>query len=292
MDIQPYLDRVYAEFPDTRGLPFRMPPQGMDHVAIIVGEDWIYRFPKLPEYVDRFPKEIRALDALHARIDLPIPHYERVAKDRSFGGYRLIRGAELTAREFDPLPAAVKDAIASELALFLSQLHAVTPAEAKALGVPRNRGRKKWLAQQREWYKQHLEPELSDEDRARCDRYYAEIGKLPDRMPRETLIHGDLGWWHILLSEKKDGLAGIIDFGDRSVSDPSSDFSALHLYGPDFVRNVYGRYAGPKDDTFLHRARLGFTYVGISEMLHAIRGTFGTREAALPVFRKAMDMPF
>ncbi len=289
-DVGPYLTRIEHEFPDLRSAAFRVPTQGLDHVAIILNEEWVFRFPKLPEYIGLFPKEIALLDELHSRITLRIPSYTRIASDMTFGGYRMIRGRELFPEVFDPLPAGTKDYIAAELARFLTELHAFPLDEAIRLGVNESKGRAYWSGRQREDYDLYLAKTLSEEDRAKCERHYAEVAS--HALPRSpVLTHGDFAWWHILLGDDRDRLAGVIDFGDRSIADPANDFGALFVYGADFVKAVYERYQGPKDPDFLRRARQGLTYVAISEMIHGERRTFGTREAALPVFRRAMDLP-
>lgn len=249
MDLQSYVDRICREFPDFQGKQFRVPEQGMDHIAIIAGDEWVVRFPKLKEYVIHFPEEIRLLDFLHAHVSLPIPHYERIAADTSFGAYKLIAGEKCTPVLFASLPAVVRDKIASQVAEFLSQLHAIDQAQIARCSVADadEHGAFEELTSE---YRAFVEPAITAGERRACEAFFGEYEQSIGTAPVRRFIHGDFCWWNILIRDDRTELAGVIDFGDRAIGDPAADIAGLWMYGRAFVESVLGRYTLPIDDGF------------------------------------------
>lgn len=253
MDVKPYLKRIRSEFPDLRFKRAVVPKQGMDHLALFLDHQWVFRFAKNPEYIDQFPKEIELLDALHKEISLPIPHYEFVSSDKSFGGYKKIHGRSLTHSGFQKLSKQTRDSLAAELGNFLNELHAFSVPQALALGV-KVEDPTLYLKTLKKEYEKYVRPKMADEDRRYCNSLlalseeYAQ-GKYPERM-----THNDMFGVHIRLT-KQNHIAGIIDFGDKVIGDPAKDFNGLLDIDPSFVKAVYAHY-DTKDDTLLDRSVL------------------------------------
>ncbi len=288
MNIEPYLQRIYKEFSDFKGMSTRIPKQGMDHAAIIFGDEWIVRFPKLQEYVDGFPHEVRLLDFIHTRLTLPIPHYERIASDQSFGAYRLIIGEECTPEVFQSLSTAAKSVVISQIAQFLSELHGIPAEQLKKfpLATVDERADLRNLVQE---YTNLIEPRITDDEKKKCELFFRERTKMIETVPRQALVHRDFAWWHILIDQNHEKLAGIIDFGDTIIADPAGDFGALWAYGRECVQEVIRQYSPAVDDQFLHRSLLGFKRFGIRDFFHALKGNYGTVEGAYAFFQKTLE---
>lgn len=257
MNVEPYLQHIRREFPDLKFTKVTIPCQGIDHVALILDERWVFRFPIKKKYKALFPHEITLLDVLHRRLPIPIPHYRYVAKDRSFGGYRMITGDSLQAKTYARCSSKAKKRMQSQMAKFFSILHAVPLTFAKKHRVPTLHPRKVFEQRVRE-YRRHLLKTLTKKELRSVAAFFAETRAHLDDAYTPCFIHCDLYVDHIFIDSKHTKIVGIIDFGDRAIFDPAIDFSGLWDYGRECVENVYAHYTGPKDPTFLTRSFLRY----------------------------------
>ncbi len=71
---------------------------------------------------------------------------------------------------------------------------------------------------------------------------------------RNTVAHSDFGTNNVLLDAARSEIAGVIDFGDISLSDPSTDFATFYRrFGKSFAELVAGSYRLPMGDDFWTR---------------------------------------
>jgi aminoglycoside 2''-phosphotransferase len=188
MDITAYLARIFREFPEFANATIRVPVQGMDHVALILDEQWIWRFPVRREYLETFTREAALLNYLYDKKVTPIPQYVHFAKDRTFGAYTMLRGEECTERFFVDLPPAAKVTLARELALFLSKLHAIRPRDVLQFGL--ESPTPDTATELRNDYTTSIASRISKDEQVACQTFFTNYArKLP--YPTETLIHGD-----------------------------------------------------------------------------------------------------
>jgi aminoglycoside 2''-phosphotransferase len=161
--------------------------------------------------------------------------------------------------------------IAGQLGAFLRQLHTI-PANAFAQHqVPPAgsvRTREDWLrffarleaqlfplllAHHKRWIRAHFEPVLE--------------GTLDLACP-PTLVHGDLGAYHILFDPQQGWLTGVIDFGVSGLGDPADDLAQIIYYlGESFLRKMSGVY--PEIGQAIDRARF---WAGTLELQWALNG--------------------
>jgi hypothetical protein len=73
---------------------------------------YVFRFPRKPEYQKRLYNETQLLHHLAGKVNVPIPKYEFVAKDKSFAGYRLIPGTQLKPEVFKTISKPAQKIIA------------------------------------------------------------------------------------------------------------------------------------------------------------------------------------
>ena len=257
MNVEPYLQRIRQEFPSLHFKKVRVPCQGMDHVALILDERWVFRFPILKKYKQLFPREIPLLEELHRRLPLPIPHYELIAHDRSFGAYRMISGDSLQAKTYKRCSERSRRRMEKQMAKFLSVLHAIPLSFAKKHHVSTLHPRKVFEQRVRE-YRRHLLKTLTKKELKSVKAYFAETRRHLDDAYTPCLIHCDLYVDHIFIDARHAKIIGVIDFGDRAVFDPAIDFAGLWDYGQECVGQVYAQYTGPKDPTFLTRSWLRY----------------------------------
>lgn len=289
MHIEPYLQRIRREFPDLKFTKVTIPCQGMDHVALILDDRWVFRFPIKKKYQKLFLDEIVLLDELQRRLPLPIPQYCFVARDRSFGGYEMIAGDSLQAKTYrTECSASAKERMQSQMAKFLSALHTIPLPFAEKHHVQRLSPRRELSRRLRE-YKNYLQKTLTKKEQARVDELFAAGRRHLDDPFRPCLIHCDLYVDHIFIDAKHTKISGIIDFGDRAIFDPAIDFSGFWEYGRTFVHNVYAQYTGPKDPTFLERSWLRHQHGALGWLMATRHKKIGSEKEAYMHFRKIFE---
>lgn len=271
MELEPYLRRIRTEFPDIAFNRVEVPKQGLDHLALYLDDQWVFRFVNNPEYRSRFPNEVRLLNALHHHVHLPIPHYTRIAADFSFGGYERIHGEQLRPDVFHSLPQKTQVTIASQLAEFLTDLHGFQRQQAIRDFDVEQTNPLEDLKTLRVEYAQYVKDRMSDEEHEQCESLFSDLQNIFTEAFPLTLTHSDLTFEHILLHPARKHVAGIIDFGDKAISDPAIDFAGLWEFGVAFVRSVYDGYGRPKDDSLLQRSLLLYRRMALSWLVSDIK---------------------
>lgn len=286
MSVEPFLQRIRAAFPQIEIKDFHVPVQGMDHFALVVNKEWIFRFPNRQEYFATFSNEVRLLEHLQDIVSLPIPHYTLLAADRSFGGYKMLEGDEFTDTVFRELSSDVQKKMGTHIAEFLTSLHSQTADELRDFGLPKTDYDKKF-ADLRKDYEGILSKHITKEEQKGCEWFFVETQKVMSQIPF-VLVHSDFYWWHILINKPRTALSGVIDFGDACFGDAAGDFGGLWIYGREFVESIFAQYQGVKNDQFLYRSLLSFKRLGMSELLHALKGKFGQVDEAYTLFQKTL----
>lgn len=275
--------KIKKEFPDLKWKTARHNVEGWDHYAIILDDKYVFRFPRGNDkkYMPIFKKEIPMMDYLQKRLTLPVPKYTFVARDKSFAGYEMIKGLQLTKKRLDKLPKRTKKLIARQLADFLSSLHAIPLKTAKKLNVRQVDVRKSHHDTAGKTRK-FIIPRVSRKDALLIEAFLKEF-KSCLKFPHMVFTHADIYHAHILLAPNKKGLSGVIDFSDRAIDDPAIDFNELLEYGRKFALEVYKHYKGPKDKDFLYRCEMYYK----RRMLWIMIGAF---ESGKLGFKKGYQM--
>lgn len=248
-----------ARFPDLAHLRVRPLAEGWDNTAFLVGDEWVFRFPRRDLAAPLLAVECAVLPRIAPRLPLSIPVPERVAGPTGsypypFAGYRRLAGE--TACHLAP-GAAARVACATPLADFLATLHALPAAEAAALGAPpdqlrrldverrASRARARWGEARRAGAA--LPGGLLD----------AVLADLPEAWEPsgDTLVHGDLYARHVLLDERLRP-CGVIDWGDLHVGDPAVDLAIAWSFLPARGRARFRAAYGSIDEDRWRIARL------------------------------------
>ena len=228
MDVEAVARR---EFPGSR---IAREGDGQLSVALRVGDDLVVRFPKHALGIERLRFEVRLLDALRPRLTTPVPDIVRVELDRpagsAFVAHRAIPGRILRGRDIAAMAPERVSAVASRVATFLRELHALT-ARAHEAGVP-ERPLAGFAADLLAEVDELLGDRIGPVARQRAER---ELAALAAVQPRDdhVLCHTDIGG-NVLFDEATDAIA-VIDFGSCFISDPVLDVASLSVLGDDFV---------------------------------------------------------
>lgn len=223
--------------PSLAGADVRLLGSGWDFDAYEADGAYVFKFARRKAEVTRLDREIALLALLDGRFALPIPQYQWPRLEASafpypFSGYRKVIGRPLLGLE--PTPARI-DALGRALGPFLSALHEVTSDDlVERLGEQtrpdldlagfRTR-RRKYLERVHEW----APAGVADRVRAWWDDPAV---VPPDHDGTPCLIHSDLHSEHVLMDEATgDIVAGVIDWGDAEIRDPSADFTGVAAWG-------------------------------------------------------------
>lgn len=252
---------IAAARPDLAGVTPERVGEGWDNDVWRVGE-WAFRFPRRPMGVDLIAVEARVLPTLARRLPVPIPAAERVAPagplhPAPYLAHRFLPGTTGDRAALDP---AQRTRLAPQLAGFLSTLHVVPVAEARAMGVPDDVFRSD-PERRVEQITERL-PALAAAGFAReadaiagvmASHGMGAIDALPSA--ERTLCHGDFYARHFLVDAQAD-LCGVIDWGDVCVADPAIDLSIAYAFLPSEARASFFAAYGPIDDRTHAMARL------------------------------------
>jgi aminoglycoside phosphotransferase (APT) family kinase protein len=259
-------DLLLAQFPQFADATFEPFGEGWDNAAFLVGDEYVFRFPRRAFAAPLIEREIKLLahiaNALPVAISVPL--YAGKPTDDfpwHFAGYRRLPGH--TAYRV-PLNDDRRRALAVPLANFLRALHAIDPEPLRDIGLPLdeigrlNHGRR--VSQVRERLAELQHTGVSVESTS----ILGELERIAptDRDTASTLLHGDLYVRHILLRE--DGsLSGIIDWGDVHCGHPALDLAIAYTMLPADARERFFETYGDVDPRTHDLARYRAIYHSI-----------------------------
>lgn len=242
------LGKIRQEFPQLAFNQAELITVGWDHEVIILDSAIVFRFPDDDEYMQKLSGEIHTLKKLESIVTIAIPHYEFIAKDASFAGYRIVAGNFLNTAYVEKMNFTERQVLIRQLAQFLTELHSsianrndfphLEPSYLKD-----DQTHIKVIA------KRHLPSVLTEYEMNEVTAILSDIDALLEQRIPAVFIHGDVYSSHLLWDADSKKL-GIIDFSDMCLGDPAIDFSELHEFGSAFVNEVYKAYLGPKDESF------------------------------------------
>jgi aminoglycoside 2''-phosphotransferase len=272
-EIEYYLALISQHFPglitidDSR---VTVITEGWSSLVLDIDDRLIFRFPRRPEVIAGYRKEITLLPELARVLPVPVPVFDFISIDSPdyrdcFVGYNKIYG--------DPWSYETSEspAITRQVASFLTQLHQF-PIE-KAVHIP---GLQNSQAQWREkyvelydWFRlnafQLLEMKNGDRLTMSWNSYLSDSRNFSFQ---PSLIHGDLCVDHILCDYQKSSISGIIDWEDATLGDPALDFvGILYAAGWEALEPIFNTYQGLIGDNF--HQRINFFLGAIP--LHQIR---------------------
>lgn len=284
MKVDSLLRRIKEEFPEIKWKNFRYLTNGWDHAVVILDGKLVFRTPKDSRYKNELKNEIQLLHYLKKKVNVGIPEYNHVSRDKSLAGYNIMKGRELIASRFRRLNASEKEIVAKQLAEFTTALHATPKCVIKQFHVKSVNQRKLYQELVRDT-KKLLFPRLLREDVQLIERYFAELRTTLDHDFTNALVHNDLTSEHILWDAGYKQI-NIIDFGDRAFSDPANDFTGFLEYGLKFTNHIFDLYGGKKDDYMVDRSQLYFKRIPLYMMKDSLQGFPCTFEQGYKMFKK------
>jgi aminoglycoside 2''-phosphotransferase len=261
--------RIRREFPQLGFSDATLNDLGEDHAVVVLGERWVFRFPRSAAAAAYGVAERRLLAALNTGSPIATPRYEHVSKAGDFAGYQMIAGTPLTEDVLAALTREARERVLAEIGAFLGVLHRL-PAELVAGGPGLEDAA--WFVQRYAERRQALAEAFGPALAAAADRFYAAFPAAV-ATSRRAVIHRDFTSDHILFDPDRGRLAGVIDFTDAAVGDPAFDFSWLWAYGawaPAQAARSYGADADAPG--LLRRALWWFTRFRIDQAWWSLSG--------------------
>jgi len=202
-----------------------------------------------------FRAEVDFLTAFGKRCTVDVPQYSHISTDHTYGGYRKIKGVDLSPTLYQRLSKKTKANITAQVGEFLTQLHTFPVTHARRLGCLDDEPFHERLSWCLFFYLLLVRHgNLTDKEMAYCDKIVKRLVKRP-HTPMHHVTHNDFHSKHLIYSKQRRTLQGVIDFGDMRIGDPANDLGYLWEYGEEFVDAVLDNYDASRSDAMRARSR-------------------------------------
>lgn len=243
---------IKDRFPEFANCQLVGDGSGWDNYAIIVNNEYLFRFPRRQESLDQIRQEAEVLDILHAKLPkyIEVPKYlaANLDDDYPFVYYKMIQGQPLTKELYDGFTEEEKDRFIKYMVEFLHILHSIDIKSCKSLEKVNALGKYQDFYQKvTEVCLKYLTPDEQCKTKQIFDRYLQDIS-MQNYIP--AAVHGDLSENHILIT--KNGI-GVIDFGDTSIFDPAIDLCWFYLLDHEMFHRITTEYLSHEDMDFERR---------------------------------------
>lgn len=201
-----------------------------DHsLAVIVNEEWIFRFPRQNIFYEEYRREKVILEQIRKTVTTPVPEIALFeTKNILFSKHKLLPGEQYSSVS-SKLSDITKEKLAEKLAQFLTELHAISPKD-----IPLD-----WKEDTPDWVEEVLVqkallfPLLTRAQQTKFEKVLTdfEVEKKESQKELFVLCHNDLNENNFLIHENH--LSGVIDFGNATIRPFSVEFASLMKY--DFI---------------------------------------------------------
>jgi aminoglycoside phosphotransferase (APT) family kinase protein len=257
------LQLITRQFPQVRAASIARFGAGMDNVAYLVDDRYVFRFPRRAIVAPLLERETRVLGRIAPLVPVAIPVPQFIGKPDegypwTFAGYDRLQGVTACTTALSRLQ---RFDLAAPLGGFLRALHAADPQIGAGAGLPGDElGRldhdKRFpLAKQRF---AELEAASVLRDTEPFLSFLAAHAPRPARAPC-SIVHGDLYARHVLL-DTSQRLCGIIDWGDVHLGDRAVDLMVAHSMLPQRAHGEFMRAYGAVDEETWLRAKYRAVY--------------------------------
>lgn len=241
--------------------------EGLDSVAYLVNDEYIFKKSKHQEAAMNLKKEVAVLKYLEDKLSLDIPKILYYDEENSICGYKRIEGTILTPEIYSKMNQSEQNNLANSIAKFLTELHSLDLPLIDDLELDVIDDYKSDY----ENLKEVVYDKLPESTQIYLDNLFSKI--INDERIinyKRSLCHNDLSCNHLIINDNK--LTGIIDFGDVAITDTDKDFVYLleesdEELGRDFGLKVLNYYNHPDIDTVIMKSDLNDLYYPIELVL-------------------------
>lgn len=191
-------------------------------------DGYIRREARSPEVRDAFERQLLFMPWLARILPVAVPMPESLLGDVLV--YRRLPGEIVRLERM----AAHAEALARDVAFFITALHSIPIADGIARGMSTPNRTEELIS-----CFEATVPLLSQKDQ-RAARAWREVFSGPDR--RSAIVHGDLWHGNLLVDTGTGKLCGVLDFDSAGVGDPAWDLATQFHLGTEFARRVFDAY--------------------------------------------------
>lgn len=251
--------------------------QGQNNDALLINDEWVFRFPKHKGALIDLRNEELLLREISGRLSfrIPAPRWQQLASGvgTAFLAHRLIRGSPFTPDRYHALSPAGRERVISEIGKFLTELHSLPVHGLEQAGVRRADSLEQWQ-RFREDVIQKLVLRVPGDARGKLEADLDEtVIQLQDLKFIPSVRHGDFGPGNILFDEDTGRLTSVIDFSSAAIGDPATDIAGLISpvnFGIEFAASLCPHYPGL--DQLINRAMLYTRTFALQEALLGVAG--------------------
>jgi len=248
---------ISRNHPELANERFQVAKETWSNDVVIVGNRYIFRFPKTATAKKSLKMEKQVLPKLSEQLTVEIPSIQFVS-DRnvglSYAYYPLIKGSKLSRKLYRSLTFEQKKRVQEDLGRFLSDLHAYPWNDIKHSDFTNVDVKENWEHFYKTFQKAIRPYTNKALDRAITKLFDPFLSNPANFKFEPCLLHADLKPDHLLYDFDKHRLAGVIDFGAMEVGDPAFEFVGLYnAYGKAFIDQLLKHYTGTIDNTFWQR---------------------------------------
>jgi aminoglycoside phosphotransferase (APT) family kinase protein len=244
---------------------------GWDNTVFLVGDEYVFRFPRREVAINRLSIEGKILPILkdYVSIAYSVPlfwgegDYDYPAP---FLGYPYLSGQ---------FPIGLTDQqralSATTLARFLRNLHAFPIQIAQENGVQHDHRNMTDISLRKEKMNKFI-TDLAlhfNEEEYHIISNYLEQLRTERVSQKHVLLHGDLHFKNMLV-DMNGRVSGIIDWGDINIGHPACDLNLVYSFLPPDARSEFFNEYGDVDEETKLLARLVAIYIPILIMMQAV----------------------
>lgn len=253
-----------TQFPELDGERLEFFGEGWDNLAVLVADEWVFRFPRREIARAGMEHESAFLPRIASRLPLAVPDPRYIGRPQGsypfpFSGYRMLPGRTACRVELN------REAAAAPLGRFLRALHDVEVDDELEERLPLDLIRRadlEYRLGQVLTYHEALEARGLLQGTEQLDDVARRLARASSWCGAPRPVHGDLYARHLLV-DAAGALSGVIDWGDVHRGDPALDLSIAFAILPPSAREGFFAAYGDIDRATEDRARFRAIFSGL-----------------------------
>jgi aminoglycoside phosphotransferase (APT) family kinase protein len=262
---------IGSQFPQLSSKKIKILGYGWDNTVFLVGDDYVFRFPRRKVAIDSLRMEVKILPKLEDFISIPYSKPLFFGEGNSdypapFLGYPYLSGMFPIGLTDEQRALSVVI-----LAQFLKRLHAFPVHVARENGIQEDHRNLTDIALRKERmlkFLSDLKLHIKEEEHCAIADYLEQL-KTDQIKQRNVFLHGDLHFKNILV-DKNGKVSGIIDWGDMNIGHPACDLNVVYSFLPPHARSDFFREYGEVDNETKRLARLIAVFIPMLILMQAI----------------------
>jgi aminoglycoside phosphotransferase (APT) family kinase protein len=262
---------ICSQFPQLSSKRIQRLGYGWDNTVYLVGDEFVFRFPRRIVAIDLLRMEGKILPKLTEFITIPYSmplFYGEGTNDypAPFLGYSYLPGAFPIGLSDEQRALSV-----TTLAQFLKRLHEFPVQLAQEYGVSYDTRNLTDIALRKEKMLKILSDltiHIQEEERCAIAEYLHRL-KTDQEKQRYVFLHGDLHFKNMLV-DKNGKISGIIDWGDINIGHPACDLNIVYSFFSPHARISFFKEYGEVDEDTKVLARLIAVFIPMLILMQAI----------------------